>query len=228
MWYSGDCILKHQAIKTFEGDTTPHRTGTVTRRTGFYRGVGKIAFDALMCLVLVPIFLICCLLLLVLNPFFNQGPLFFVQPRMGRNCAAFYAIKFRSMVPTERMMRRADDPLEVHRITKLGRILRRTRIDELPQILNVLRGEMSMIGPRPDYFHHARRYMQSVPGYRMRHSVRPGISGLAQIDLGYVDSTEGTRKKVRLDLEYVERLSLRLDIYIFWRTLSTVFGRKGC
>ena len=125
-------------------------------------------------------------------------------------------------------MRSAEDPLEHDRITPLGHLLRRSRIDELPQVVNVLRGEMSLIGPRPDYFHHARRYMRSVPGYRRRHDVRPGISGLAQTDLGYVDCSEGTRRKVALDLRYVEEMSLRLDLYVFWRTLVTVFGRKGC
>jgi lipopolysaccharide/colanic/teichoic acid biosynthesis glycosyltransferase len=87
---------------------------------------------------------------------------------------------------------------------------------------------MSLIGPRPDYYHHARRYLRSVPGYRRRHEVLPGISGLAQTDLGYVDCTEGTRRKVALDLRYVERMSLRLDLYVFRRTLETVCGRKGC
>lgn len=165
---------------------------------------------------------------MALNPFFNRGPLLFVQTRMGQDCSAFSAIKFRTMVPAARITRSADDPLERDRITPLGQILRKTRIDELPQILNVLRGEMSLIGPRPDYFHHARKYMRSIPGYRRRHSVRPGISGLAQTDLGYVSSTEGTRLKVRLDLHYVDNLGAKLDAYVFWRTLVTVFGRKGC
>jgi len=177
---------------------------------------------------LLPFVAILSLVLMVLNPFFNRGPLFFIQPRMGRDCSAFGAIKFRTMVPAARITRQADDPLERHRITPLGQILRKTRIDELPQIINVLRGEMSLIGPRPDYFHHARRYMRSVPGYRRRHSVRPGISGLAQTDLGYVDSTEGTRLKVKLDLHYVDNLGPKMDAYVFWRTLVTVFGRKGC
>ncbi|PKQ11108.1 MAG: glycosyl transferase [Alphaproteobacteria bacterium HGW-Alphaproteobacteria-1] len=193
-----------------------------------YRRVGKPACDIVISIFLLPFVAILSLVLMVLNPFFNRGPLFFIQPRMGRDCSAFGAIKFRTMVPAARITRQADDPLERHRITPLGQILRKTRIDELPQIINVLRGEMSLIGPRPDYFHHARRYMRSVPGYRRRHSVRPGISGLAQTDLGYVDSTEGTRLKVKLDLHYVDNLGPKMDAYVFWRTLVTVFGRKGC
>jgi lipopolysaccharide/colanic/teichoic acid biosynthesis glycosyltransferase len=87
---------------------------------------------------------------------------------------------------------------------------------------------MSLIGPRPDYFHHARRYVKTVRGYRQRHRVRPGISGLAQTELGYVNCSEGTRQKVQLDLRYVENMSFQMDVYVFWRTLETVFGRKGC
>lgn len=181
-----------------------------------------------MSVILLPVLGIICLVLLGLNPALNCGPLFYIQPRMGKDCRAFSAIKFRTMTPIGRILRSAEDPLEHDRITPLGRFLRRCRIDELPQILNVLRGEMSLIGPRPDYFHHARRYLRSVPGYRRRHDVRPGISGLAQTDLGYVDSTEGTRRKVALDLHYVEGLSFALDFYVFRRTLTTVFGRRGC
>jgi len=181
-----------------------------------------------MSLLLLPLVAFIAMVLMVLNPILNRGPVFYIQPRMGRGCRAFSAIKFRTMRPVERVMRSAEDPLEHDRITPLGHLLRRSRIDELPQVINVLRGEMSLIGPRPDYFHHARRYMRSVPGYRRRHDVRPGISGLAQTDLGYVDCSEGTRRKVALDLRYVEEMSLRLDLYVFWRTLVTVFGRKGC
>lgn len=198
------------------------------RSVSIYERFLKPAFDVVISLCLLPVLAIVALALLVLNPFFNKGPLMFMQTRMGRDCSAFTAIKFRTMVPAARITRTADDPLEQHRITQLGQILRKTRLDELPQIINVLRGEMSLIGPRPDFFHHARKYMRTVPGYRRRHSVRPGISGLAQTDLGYVSSIEGTRLKVKLDLHYVDNLNPRLDAYVFWRTLMTVFGRKGC
>ena len=195
---------------------------------GPYARWGKPAFDVFMSALLLPALGLICILLACLNPIFNRGPMFYRQPRMGKDCRAFSAIKFRSMTPVHRITRSAEDPLEHDRITPLGRILRRCRVDELPQILNVLRGEMSLIGPRPDYFHHARRYVRSVAGYRRRHAVRPGISGLAQTDLGYVNCSEGTRKKVALDLRYVDEMSLRLDLYVFWRTLVTVFGRRGC
>lgn len=188
---------------------------------------GKRAFDILLSLVLLPLALLAALVLFLGNRFFNPGPVFYVQPRMGRNCKAFAVIKFRTMLPAERITRSADDPVEKHRITRVGGFLRKTRIDELPQIINVLRGEMSLIGPRPDYFHHARKYMRQVPGYRTRHRIRPGISGLAQIELGYANGIEATRAKVRADIYYIENASIRLDWYIFYRTLVTVLGCRG-
>jgi len=216
--------LKHDILNAAPSDSARRSLGLGRA----YVKWGKRAMDIAVSVLLLPLLAVCCALLVVLNPFFNRGPLFYVQPRMGRHCAAFSAIKFRTMKPAERVMRRAEDPLEHDRITPLGRVLRKCRIDELPQILNVLRGEMSLIGPRPDYFHHARRYMRSVSGYRRRHDVRPGISGLAQIDLGYVENSEDTRKKVLLDLQYVDRIGPRLDLYLFWRTLVIVFCGKGC
>lgn len=187
----------------------------------------KRCFDVGFSLLLLPLVLLTAVLLLLLNPRLNPGPLFYRQPRMGRNCKAFSALKFRSMLPTEKITRRADDPLEHDRITTLGRILRKMRLDELPQVLNVLRGEMSLIGPRPDYFHHARRYVRSVPGYRARHRVRPGISGLAQVELGYANGTEATKAKTEADLYYIRNAGFRLDLYIFLRTIQVVLTRKG-
>lgn len=187
----------------------------------------KRCFDVGFSLLLLPLVLFVAVLLLVLNPRLNPGPLFYRQPRMGRNCRAFSAVKFRSMLPAEKITRGADDPLEHHRITKLGRILRKMRFDELPQVFNVLRGDMSLIGPRPDYFHHARRYVRSVPGYRARHAMRPGISGLAQVELGYANGIEATKAKVQTDLYYIRNAGLRLDLYIFLRTIQTVLTRKG-
>ncbi len=217
--------MKHQTLSSAEAFTPD---AISNRRFSLYSSFVKPLSDAALSLLLLPVLMVCTVLLMMLNPFFNKGPLFFVQTRMGRDCKAFKAIKFRTMRPTGRVVRGADDPLERDRITPLGHVLRRSRIDELPQILNVLRGEMSLIGPRPDFFHHARRYVRTVPGYRRRHAVRPGISGLAQTDLGYTATTDATRLKVRLDLHYVQNQSLALDAYIFWRTLVTVFRRKGC
>lgn len=187
----------------------------------------KRGFDIGFSLLLLPVVLVTAVVLMILNPQLNPGPLFYRQPRMGRDCKAFSAMKFRSMLPAARILRCADDPLEHDRITTLGRVIRKLRLDELPQVINVLRGEMSLIGPRPDYFHHARKYLRSVPGYRARHTVRPGISGLAQVELGYVNGIEATKTKVQADLYYIRNAGFRLDLYVFLRTIQTVLTRKG-
>lgn len=186
----------------------------------------KRAFDIGFSLLLLVPFLFCAVVLCILNPFWNKGALFYRQTRMGQDCKPFTAIKFRSM-REEKVTRGADEPIEAHRITTLGHFLRRSRFDELPQILNVLRGSMSLIGPRPDYFIHAKAYLRQIPEYRARHVVRPGISGLAQVDVGYVESFEGTRAKVDADLRYICEAGFAMDASVFWKTLMTVAGRKG-
>ncbi len=189
-------------------------------------GVAKRSFDILMSLFLLPVLIGLSVVLLILNPFFNKGGLFFVQPRMGRDCQSFRAFKFRTMTDGG-ASRGPNDPLERDRITRLGGFLRRSRLDEVPQILNVLLGDMSLIGPRPDYFDHAVTYLDEVQGYRERHLVRPGISGLAQTEVGYAEGIEATRRKVHADLYYITHTGFTLEAWIFWRTLLTVFGRAG-
>ncbi len=187
----------------------------------------KRLMDLVVSLALLPPTLIVALVVLAVNPFFNPGPLFYTQTRMGRNCKPFKAYKFRSMRVVQRIGRNPDDPLEQDRITPFGRFLRKSRFDELPQILNVLRGDMSLIGPRPDYIGHARRYLRDIPGYRERHLVRPGISGLAQTEFGYAEGYEATARKVQYDLYYIANTNPMLEAWIFWRTLTVVARRMG-
>lgn len=188
----------------------------------------KRSFDLLIsAFFLLPLMLLCGGVLLVLNPFWNKGPLFFSQERMGRNCKSFTAYKFRSMRPVQKIERSADCPLEEDRITPLGRFLRRSRLDELPQIINVFKGEMSLVGPRPDYIEHARMYLAQVPGYQERHDVRPGISGWAQVELGYIEGTDATHQKVQADLYYIANSSLAMEMRVVWRTLAVMVRRGG-
>lgn len=157
----------------------------------------------------------------------NAGPLVFRQERMGYQCKPFTALKFRSMLSVTRNARGAFDALETDRITVLGHLIRKTRIDELPQVLNVLRGEMSLIGPRPDSYDHACVYVREIPGYAARHQVMPGISGFAQTEVGYVDGLEGVKRKVAADTYYIANATFRFDLWIFWRTLCVVLARRG-
>ena len=204
--------------------SSAHVSSAIGGSTAFW--TGKRVFDVAISVALLPFLAIFALLLVTLNPVLNRGPLFFRQTRMGQDLVPFTAIKFRSMLPA-RKTRSIDEPIETHRITALGRVLRKTRIDELPQILNVLDGEMSLIGPRPDYFDHAREYLEHIPEYRARHVVRPGISGFAQVTLGYAEGIDATRAKATADLAYIRNASVALDARIFWLTLVTVFMRRG-
>lgn len=188
----------------------------------------KRVLDIVVSLLALPFVATVGLILAVLNSFMNKGPLFYRQKRMGKDMEPFIAVKFRSMRPAEQITRGADDPLELDRIPPLGHFLRRTRLDELPQFFNVLKGEMSLIGPRPDYIDHVEVYLAQIPEYRARHNVRPGITGLSQVTLGYIEGVEETRFKAQTDLVYIREANLWMDIKIIWLTimLFVKFGGK--
>ena len=189
--------------------------------------INKRLFDISVCLLLIPLLFIISLIILLFNYFFNSGSLFFVQDRMGKNCSVFSAIKFRSMAPVKRITRKYDDPIETDRITSFGKTLRKSRIDELPQIINVLKGEMSLIGPRPDYYIHALEYLKSVKGYRERHIIRPGITGLSQIRLGYAEGLEATAKKASVDNYYIQNVNYIIELKIIGNTILTIIRGMG-
>jgi lipopolysaccharide/colanic/teichoic acid biosynthesis glycosyltransferase len=189
--------------------------------------INKRIFDIILSLLLLPLLFIIAIILSVFNLFLNPGRLFFIQKRMGKNCEFFFAIKFRTMTHIEEITRKYNDPVEVNRITPLGRVLRNMRIDELPQILNVLKGDMSLIGPRPDYYEHALEYLKNVEGYRERHTIRPGISGLSQIRLGYVESLEETSKKTFIDNYYIQNVGYIVELKIILNTILIIIKGLG-
>jgi lipopolysaccharide/colanic/teichoic acid biosynthesis glycosyltransferase len=189
----------------------------------------KRCLDVTVAALGLPIVVVMGLVLLVLNPFWNPGPLLYRQRRMGRFGHEMTVWKFRTMLEAGDGERGPEDPVEAHRITPLGGWLRRTRLDELPQFLNVLLGQMSLIGPRPDTVDHARVYVRAVPGYRKRHVIRPGISGYAQVRLGYAEGFELTARKTRLDLLYIRRAGWWLEYRVLMRTfvvMATGFGAR--
>jgi len=189
--------------------------------------INKRVFDIVLCLLLIPLLFIIAIILLVLNNFFNRGRLFFIQERMGKDCEVFLAFKFRTMTHIGEITRKHYDPIETDRITPLGIILRKTRIDELPQILNVLKGEMSLIGPRPDYYSHAIEYLEVIEGYRERYLIRPGITGLSQIRLGYTESLEATSEKVSIDKYYIQNVSYIIELKIIINTIMIILRGMG-
>ena len=184
----------------------------------------KRASDVSISLLLLPLFILISIILLFLNIFYNKGTVYFIQKRMGKDCKAFNAIKFRSMTRIDSVSRKYYEPLEENRITRLGHILRKTKIDELPQILNVILGDMSLIGPRPDFYDHALSFLDQVPSYRHRHKIRPGITGLSQIRLGYAEGLIATKKKSKIDIYYIKNLSFLLDLKIFFGTILVIIN----
>ncbi|WP_310614572.1 sugar transferase [Limnohabitans sp.] len=161
--------------------------------------------------------------------FDSKGPALYSQPRVGRDGQVFTLWKFRSMVHGLQApgvhFAQAEDP----RITRVGRVLRRSRLDELPQLFNVLMGHMSLIGPRPEQTAFVRDFAATIPSYPYRHLVRPGLTGWAQVQQGYADSADTTRIKLSYDLYYVAHYSLALDLLIAAKTVKTVctgFGAR--
>ncbi len=196
-------------------------------RGSFLFWSSKRVFDIFVAIIGLPIITGIALWLLLINPWVNPGRLFYTQKRMGRHGDVFMVWKFRTMRADPDAARGPDDPLERHRITPLGRWLRRTRIDELPQLWNVLKGDMSLVGPRPDLLEHARAYVELVPRYNDRHQVRPGLSGLAQVRMGYAEGLALTARKARLDMIYIRRASWRLEWMILRRTIAVILTGFG-
>ena len=157
----------------------------------------------------------------------SPGPAIFRQRRAGRNDEPFTMFKFRTMMEGADddgpMFTAPDDP----RITRVGRFLRSTRLDEIPQLWNVLKGEVALVGPRAEQVAFAQQFEILIPFYRYRHLVRPGITGWAQVNSGYADDLEHTIVKLTYDLYYVRHMTPWLDLSIIWKTLETVFGRRG-
>lgn len=185
----------------------------------------KRIIDIVTSLTLLPIILILCAVALVLNPFFNRGKLFYTQKRVGKNNNIFQIYKLRTMQGGSADTKFATE--ENSRITSLGRFMRDIHVDELPQIVNVLIGDMSLIGPRPERPEIFQNYAQSIQGFAKRQSVCPGISGLAQLRYGYTDCRVGAKHKLKWDLEYIRHQGFALDTQIYLWTFAYVFPRIG-
>jgi lipopolysaccharide/colanic/teichoic acid biosynthesis glycosyltransferase len=155
-------------------------------------------------------------------------PIFYSQHRLGRGGSRFRIYKFRSMhnhAPNEETMRitAENDP----RVTRVGNFLRKTRLDELPQFWNVLRGDMSLVGPRAEIPELVAEYQRQIPFYRARLLAKPGLTGWAQINYGYVASVTETSVKLEYDLYYIKHRTISMDVQIILRTIGTVVRRTG-
>lgn len=186
-------------------------------RVAMHRGVALLG--AILSLPL-------ALLTAILIKLESRGPILYKQERVGKNGQPFVLMKFRSMrVDAEKdgpAWAKSDDD----RATRVGRIIRKIRVDEIPQFWNILKGEMSFVGPRPERPHFVRQLAQEIPYYEQRHLIAPGLTGWAQIKYPYGSSIEDARQKLQYDLYYIKNQSLALDAAILFETIKTIlFGR---
>ncbi|MGB5059309.1 MAG: sugar transferase, partial [Candidatus Promineifilaceae bacterium] len=216
--FQGGDAAQAYALPTLSRRTTEHRSYLIFKRI----------LDIFSAVIGVGVMLLLCPLIWLVNQLTSPGNLFYVQERVGQDGRPFRMIKFRSMV----MMAEADTgpvwaELDDPRITPFGRILRKSRMDELPQFLNVLRGEMSLIGPRPERPEFVKTLVKTFPEFEVRHVVKPGITGWAQINYRYVASIDDTQIKLQYDLEYIKLQGIRLDILILLKTVLVMLRMQG-
>jgi sugar transferase (PEP-CTERM system associated) len=195
---------------------------------GSVRTFVKRLFDIVSSIVLLVLLSPIMIATMIAIPLDSRGPIFYRQRRTGLGGIEFTCLKFRSMyVDSEKdgVARWAvrDDP----RVTRIGAFIRKTRIDELPQLLSVLKGEMSLVGPRPERPSFVAQLKDQIPFYDIRHSVKPGVTGWAQVRYHYGATFEDARRKHQFDLYYVKNNSLLLDIQILIETVSVVMFREG-
>jgi lipopolysaccharide/colanic/teichoic acid biosynthesis glycosyltransferase len=194
-----------------------HRSQQVIRRM---ISVPAALAGLLLCLPFIPFIMLAIRLS-------SAGPVFFSQTRVGLRGHLFTAFKFRTMRDGAEEDGAAwaieNDP----RVTPLGRFMRATRLDEIPQLWNVLRGDMGFIGPRPERPEFVQWLSKDIPYYDLRHMIRPGITGWAQVRYGYSATLEESKMKLEYDLYYLKHLSLGLDLLILVETFKTVILRRG-
>ncbi|MBF0332552.1 MAG: TIGR03013 family PEP-CTERM/XrtA system glycosyltransferase [Alphaproteobacteria bacterium] len=197
-------------------------------QSGRGRAIAKRAFDVVASLVILLLSLPVTVLTALAIRLDSPGPVFFRQERVGLGGRSFQVLKFRSMrTDAERdgvpRWADADDP----RVTKVGGLIRKLRIDEIPQVLNVLKGDMSLIGPRPERPYFVEDLSRRIPFYDHRHHVKPGITGWAQVNYHYGASEEDARRKLAYDLYYLKNGSLFLDMVILVQTVRVVLWSEG-
>ena len=184
-------------------------------------------FDLVFAVVGLLGFFLIAPLLWIINLFANKGSFFYTQERVGKNGIPFTIYKMRTMVQNAEQNGAVFATTNDSRITPFGKFLRKTRLDELPQFINVLKGEMAIIGPRPERPVFVDQIAASIPLYQTRHVIKPGLTGWAQVNYPYGSNLEDSLMKLRYDLYYIKHRSLFLDVNIVVKTLSTVLFFRG-
>jgi lipopolysaccharide/colanic/teichoic acid biosynthesis glycosyltransferase len=186
----------------------------------------KRVLDVLVGLVGLAVLILATPIVLVGNLVGNRGPLMYRQPRVGKNGRTFTILKFRTMREGQGLgndWTAANDP----RVTPFGRFLRRTHLDELPQVINVLRGDLSVVGPRPEQPRYVEELVKKLPFYNLRHLVQPGLTGWAQVKYGYAGDETDALEKLQYEFWYLRNQGLRLDARIVGRTVRSIIGTEG-
>jgi sugar transferase (PEP-CTERM system associated) len=197
-------------------------------RQNLFRTLVKRSFDLVVSAVLIVLSLPVAIVTAVLIAAEGGGPIIYRQERVGHRGEPFTVLKFRSMAhDAEKDGRAAWARANDERVTRVGRFIRRTRIDELPQLLNVLKGEMSFVGPRPERPQFVDQLNREIRYYSVRHSVKPGLTGWAQLRYPYGASVQDAEEKLKFDLFYVKNHGLLLDLMILLQTVEVVMFRRG-
>jgi sugar transferase (PEP-CTERM system associated) len=192
------------------------------------RSAIKRAFDVLCSVLLLLVSAPIMVLAAMAVKLESRGPVFYRQERVGLNNQPFMVTKFRSMrTDAEKDGKPIWATKNDDRVTKVGKFIRRTRIDELPQLFNVLRGDMSLVGPRPERAYFVEQLVQKIPYFAVRHSVKPGVTGWAQVKYDYGATEEDAAAKLQYDLYYVKNHSLFLDILVLIETVAVVLTGRG-
>lgn len=188
-----------------------------------FKRIIDITVSIIALIVLLPLFII----IAIGVKLSSKGPVFFTQERIGKNQKPFQIIKFRTMVTNAEKNGPQLSSSEDKRITKIGKFLRKTRLDEFPQFWNVIIGDMSLVGPRPERQFFIDKILPLEPQYRYLHKVRPGITSWGQVKFGYAENVEQMIQRMKYDLLYMKNMSIALDIKIMFYTIAIIFKGKG-
>jgi exopolysaccharide biosynthesis polyprenyl glycosylphosphotransferase len=193
----------------------------------YIQSIANFFFNLFLSLISGIAFLISLPFVVILNVFFNPGPLFYTQLRVGKHGKEYKVYKFRSMVVDAEKKGVKMATKNDARVTSFGKVLRKFRVDELPQILSVIRGDMSFIGPRPERKVFVDELNKVTPFYDVRHLIKPGITGWAQVKYKYGENLEDSIRKLEYDIFYIKNKSIVLDLRIIFKTLTTILFSRG-
>ena len=202
----------------------PYHRANQNKLSLFFQRTLDLVISVVGLVVFTPFFM---LLVTVLNPIFNPGPMFYLQTRVGRNNQSFMIYKFRTMAVDAEKNGPKYTTKNDARVSSFGKLLRRMRIDEFPQLVNIIKGDMNLIGPRPERPEFVKSLSEKIPFYDVRHVIKPGLTGWAQVNHNYGTSHDDALIKLQYDLYYIKNRSLFLDMSIYIKTLTTVLFLRG-